>query len=230
MVAQLLTVNGEDAGRRVHFPSLNHIAILFIIFGIALPLDIVFIRSSRLIFGGVPGAYLTFFQQLIVVVVSILPAMFPKLNPGGILGFRLRTAEKLWTKPLTGRNASIYKALQSVFPEALFIPRTTNIVTASLSPLPRTPEVMSRWLQDRKIATRLISPNYIRYIFTNDRFFKIRDLLKSEKALPNTDIRPVCYQYAFIIWLSKFFPRIAAIDPSLIMDKIFLKPPLSLLL
>jgi len=33
-------------------------------------------------------------------------------------------------------------------------------------------------------------------------------LLKKEKAMPNTDIRPVCYQYAFIIWLSKFFPRI----------------------
>ena len=153
-----------------------------------------------------------------------------KLNPGGILGFRLRTAENLWTKPLTGRNTSIYNALQSVFPEALFLPGTTNVVTASFTPLPRTPEVMSRRLQDRKIATRLISPNYIRYLFTNDRFFKIRDLLKREKAQPNTDIRPVCYQYAFIIWLSKFFPRIAVVDPSSIMNKVFFKPPLSLLL
>jgi hypothetical protein len=89
---------------------------------------------------------------------------------------------------------------------------------------------MSRRLQDRKITTKLISPNYINYLFTNDRFFKIRDLLQREKALPNTDIRPVCYQYAFIIWLSKFFPRIAVVDPSSIMDKGFLKPPLSLFL
>jgi spermidine synthase len=153
-----------------------------------------------------------------------------RLNPGGILGFRLRTAENLWTKPLTGRNASIYNALQSVFPEVLFLPGTMNVVTASFAPLPRAPEIMSRRLKDRKIATRLISPNYIRYLFTNDRFFKIRDLLKGEKARPNTDIRPVCYQYAFIIWLSKFFPRIAAVDPSSIMHKIFFKPPLSLLL
>jgi spermidine synthase len=483
------TAAGAVIGRRVHFPSPNRIAALFIIFGIALPLDIVFIRSSRLIFGGVPGAYLTFFQQLIVVVISILPAgllsgllfqwtakayvttgrtlavayaiesaggliggLFStifimwglqncsiaficalasvitpiivlrglrtsplrwtatvlaciflallwktsyldrqmtiwnhpnllessdspygritvtrlynqisvfendalsfetegteaeyfchlaalqhqnpqdvlilgggiegivreiakykpkridyielnpvmlnlvtrylpddireslgepnvhiifadprrylkksgtydlilvgmpepssgqanrfytqeffqqcsaKLNPGGILGFRLRTAENLWTMPLTRRNSSIYNALQSVFPEALFLPGTTNVVTASLAPLPRTPEVMSSRLQDRKIATRLISPNYINYLFTNDRYFKIRDLLKSEKARPNSDIRPVCYQYAFIIWLSKFFPRIAVVDPSSIMDKGFLKPPLSLLL
>jgi spermidine synthase len=153
-----------------------------------------------------------------------------RLNPGGILGFRLRTAENLWTMPLTRRNTSIYNALQAVFPEVLFLPGTTNVVTASRLPLPRSPEVMSRRLRDRKIATRLISTNYINYLFTNDRFFEIRDLLKKEKALPNTDIRPVCYQYAFVIWLSKFFPRIALIDPSSIMDKGFLKPPLSWLL
>ncbi len=153
-----------------------------------------------------------------------------KLNPGGILGFRLRTAENLWTMPLTRRNTSIYSALQSVFPEVLFLPGTTNVVTASREPLPHTPETMSHRLQDLKIVTRLISSNYIKYLFTNDRFFEIRDLLKREKALPNTDIRPVCYQYAFIIWLSKFFPRIALVDPSSILDKGFLKPPLSLLL
>jgi spermidine synthase len=152
-----------------------------------------------------------------------------KLNPGGILGFRLRTAENLWTMPLTRRNTSIYSALHSVFPEVLFLQGTTNVVTASRAPLPRTPEVMSRRLQNLKIATRLISPNYINYLFTNDRFFAIRDLFKREKAPPNTDIRPVCYQYAFIIWLSKFFPRIALVDPSSIMDKGFLKPPLLLL-
>ena len=153
-----------------------------------------------------------------------------KLNPGGILGFKLRTAENLWTMPLISRNTSIYSALQSVFPEALFLPGTTNVVTASYAALPRTPEIMYRRLQDRKIATRLISPNYIKYLFTNDRFFQIRDLLKREKALPNIDIRPICYQYAFIIWLSKFFPRISLVNPSSIMDNYFLKPSLSLLL
>ncbi len=153
-----------------------------------------------------------------------------KLNPGGIMGFRLRSAENLWTLPLTRRTVSIYRALHAAFPEVLFLPGTTNIVTASREPLPRTPEVMSRRLQDRKIVTRLLSTNYIKYLFTNDRFFEIRDLLKREMALPNTDVRPICYQYAFMIWLSKFYPRIALVDLSSIMDKGFLKPPLSLLL
>jgi len=88
---------------------------------------------------------------------------------------------------------------------------------------------MSHRLQDMKITTRLISSNYIHYLFTNDRFFKTRDLLKKENAFPNTDIRPVCYQYAFIIWLSKFFPRLALLDLSSIMDKKFFKQSLLLL-
>lgn len=153
-----------------------------------------------------------------------------KLNPDGILGFRLRTAENLWTVPLTARNSSIYNALQSVFPHVLFLPGTTNVITASMTELPVAPEVMSERLKNKRIETRLISPNYIQYLFTNDRFIEIRNLLAKEKSPPNTDIRPVCYQYAFIIWLSKFFPRIALIDPSFMASKAFLKPPLSLLL
>jgi spermidine synthase len=149
-----------------------------------------------------------------------------KLKPVGILAFRLRTAENMWTIPLTRRNASIYNALKSVFPEVLFLPGTTNVVTASFSPLPRTPETLSRRLQEGKITTRLISPNYINYLFTNDRFFTINDLLRKEKSPPNSDTRPVCYQYAFVIWLSKFFPRLALIDPTAIMNRGFFQPPL----
>ena len=153
-----------------------------------------------------------------------------KLRPGGILAFRLRSAENLWTLPMTRRTVSIYRALDAVFPEVLFLPGTTNIVTASREPLPRAPEIMSRRLLDRKITTRIVSPNYIRYLFTNDRFFEIENLLKREGAPPNTDVRPVCYQYAFTIWLSKFFPHIGLIDFSSLMERNVVKPPLSLLL
>jgi spermidine synthase len=152
-----------------------------------------------------------------------------KLKSGGILGFRLRTAENLWTRPLIRRNSSIYNALQSVFPQVLFLPGITNVVTASSTPLPGDPEIMSRRLRDMKITTRLISPNYINYLFTNDRFSTINDLLRQEKSPPNTDIRPVCYQYAFVLWLSKFSPRFALIDFVSIINKGFFKTPLLLL-
>jgi spermidine synthase len=153
-----------------------------------------------------------------------------KLNPGGILAFRLRTAENLWTLPMTHRTVSIYRSLEAVFPEVLFLPGTTNIVTASREPLPHKAEIMSRRLSDRIITARLVSPNYIRYLFTNDRFFETKKILKSVAAPPNTDVRPVCYQYAFTSWLSKFFPRIALVDFSSFIEKNVAKPPFSFLL
>ncbi|MGZ6225874.1 MAG: spermidine synthase, partial [Syntrophales bacterium] len=153
-----------------------------------------------------------------------------KLNPGGILAFRLRSAENIWTLPLTRRTVSVCRALETVFPEILFLPGQTNVVTASREPLPQTPEIMSRRLLDRKIATRLVSTNYIRYLFTNDRFGEIRNLLRTEAAPANTDVRPVCYQYALTIWLSKFFPGIALIDLSSLPDKATARPVLPLLL
>jgi spermidine synthase len=153
-----------------------------------------------------------------------------RLNQGGILAFRLRSAENIWTQPLTQRTVSIYRALTSVFPAVLFLPGETNIVTASGAPLPDAPEVMSRRLLERKIATRLITPNYIRYLFTNDRFLEIKNLLAKGKAPANTDVRPVCYQYAFTIWLSKFFPSVALIGLSSLPDLIARGPFLPLLL
>lgn len=152
-----------------------------------------------------------------------------KLNAGGILGLRLRASENLWTNPLTNRNAGIFNALRSVFPSVLFLPGTTNIITASPAPLPQTPEMMIQRLQDMRPATRLITPAYIRYLFQNERFAEARNLLNQNTSPPNTDIQPVCYTYAFIIWLSKFFPRLALIDASSAAHNFFFNPPLSLL-
>ncbi len=142
-----------------------------------------------------------------------------KLNSGGIQAFRLRSAENLWSPQLLWRTASIYRALTSVFTDVLFLPGTTNVVTASRKPLSRLPEAMSRRLQERRLTTRLISANYIKYLFNNDRFFEIGNLLRRETAEPNTDLRPACYRYAFMIWLSKFFPRISWMDFSSFIDQ-----------
>jgi spermidine synthase len=142
-----------------------------------------------------------------------------RLNSWGVLTFRLRSAENLWSPQLLWRTASIYRALKSVFPDVLFLPGTTNVVTASRQPLSRLPEVLSDRLRERKLKTRLISAKFIKYLLTNDRFFEIAESLQRQRAEPNTDVRPVCYQYAFLIWLSKFFPRISLMDFTSFLDK-----------
>ena len=135
-----------------------------------------------------------------------------RLAPGGIVALRLPTPENLWTPLLIRRTASIRHALASVFPDVLALPGTTTVIAASPTLLPRSPETLTGRLQERDIRTRLVSAPYIRYLFTNDRYRDLEKRLKETEAPMNTDIRPVCYSYAAVLWLSRFFPELAVAD------------------
>jgi spermidine synthase len=89
-----------------------------------------------------------------------------------------------------------------------------TVMTASAAPLPRSPEILTDRLRERGLRTRLVSPPYIRYLFTNDRFADVEKRLKETMVPENTDIRPVCYPYAVLSWLARFFPTLALADLS----------------
>lgn len=137
-----------------------------------------------------------------------------RLAPGGVMAFRLPSAENLWTAMLAYRNASIFKALTSVFQDALVLPGVTNTLIASQTRLIRDPKRLSERLTARQIRARLVTPAYIGYLYTNDRFFEIDRRLRSTDAPINTDIRPVCYQYSVMIWMSKFISPLIHWDVS----------------
>ena len=99
------TAIGALVGRRTDFPSDKALALLFIIFGIPLPLDIVFIRASRILFGGVPGAYLSFLQQFTIAVISLMPA-------GILSGILFQWAAKIYVSQ--GRTVAIAYAIESL--------------------------------------------------------------------------------------------------------------------
>lgn len=131
-----------------------------------------------------------------------------KLKTGGILAIRLQSSENIWTHYLAVRNASIYNALKTVFSDIVVLPGTSNIILASGTQLIRDPVILSDRFHERKIDARLVSTPYIRYLYTNDRFFEINARIKSTNAPVNSDSRPVCYQYSAMIWLSRFFPEL----------------------
>jgi spermidine synthase len=134
------------------------------------------------------------------------------LAPGGVLALRLRSAENLWTPVLTRRTASIHQALREVFPSTVVLPGTTNLLLASRTPLERDPAVLGARLRARDSATRLVTPAYVRYLYTNDRFAEIAQRLADTPALANRDARPVCYQTTMMLWLTRFFPSLARLD------------------
>jgi spermidine synthase len=137
-----------------------------------------------------------------------------RLKQDGILAFRLKSAENLWTPQQTARACSIYQALRRVFPHIQVLPGTSNLFAASRLTLVNSPSVLASRLEARRIETRLVSAPYIHYLYENDRFARIARLLETEPALPNTDVRPICYSYTLMIWLSKFYPDLAFWDPA----------------
>jgi spermidine synthase len=149
-----------------------------------------------------------------------------RLTGDGVLALRLRGAENLWTPQQTRRAASIHRALRSVFPDVVVLPGTTNTILASRSTLPRDPSVLGRRLTERGVEGRLVIPAYVDYLYTNDRFFEISELLNAADAPVNTDTRPVCYQFTQLIWLSKFFPALALLEmPELTVRAVAARAP-----
>ncbi|MBP2680461.1 MAG: Spermine synthase [Candidatus Krumholzibacteriota bacterium] len=134
------------------------------------------------------------------------------LSPGGVVAFRLMSSENVWTPLLSYRNASIVKALEEVFEDAVVLPGTQNVIIASNRSLSRDTALLGGRLRDSGVETKLVTPAYIEYLYTNDRFGEIDRRLSETPVASNTDSRPVCYRYSGLIWLSKFFPSLITAD------------------
>ncbi len=135
-----------------------------------------------------------------------------RLNEAGVLALRLRGSENLWTPQLARRTGSIYRALRSVFEDVVVLPGVTNIIVASREPLERDPASLGGRLTERGIEALLVIPAYVGYLYTNDRFFELNDLLARTEAPVNSDARPICYQYTLLVWLSRFFLAAALME------------------
>jgi len=129
-----------------------------------------------------------------------------RLNPGGVVALKLPSSENLWTPLLLRRNGSVHAALRSAFPDVLVIPGGTDTLLGSDGRLERDPGELARRLRERGIDARLVTPQYLRYVLTNDRVGQVARLLSGTDAPPNTDGRPVCYQQTLLLWLEKFLP------------------------
>lgn len=135
-----------------------------------------------------------------------------RLGPSGIMAFRLRSSENLWTAHLTQRTAGILAALRAAFPSVVILPGAANLFIASREALPKDPDIVANLFKARRLQTRLVSPLYIKYLYTNDRLEYLSNQLATVSIPPNMDSRPSCYQYTLMIWLSKFYPALAVYD------------------
>lgn len=131
------------------------------------------------------------------------------LAPEGVLALRLRSAENLWTPLMAKRNASVVGALRGAFPETLVLPGTSDLLLASRGRLTGDPEVLGRRWRSRRISARLVCEPYLSYLFENGRVGAVAATLKTVRAAPNRDSKPICHLATAGLWLSRFFPQVA---------------------
>ena len=136
-----------------------------------------------------------------------------RLRSSGILAFRMRAGENIWSPMTILRNASVWQALKSVFPYTVALPGTSVIILASLGPIPTDPAILINRMKERQIMARLVSAPYIKYLFTNDRYAETSHLLDNTNVVINSDTHPISYSYSVLIWLSKFIPSLIHFRP-----------------
>jgi spermidine synthase len=137
-----------------------------------------------------------------------------RLGEAGVLAFRLKMGENVWTPSQARRAGSIHRAVAEVFADVVVLPGTSAIVLASNAELPRDPDLLCHRFRSRGISTRLVSAPYIRYLYTNDRYQEHAARLSASTAPANSDERPISYQYTLLLWLSRFFPAMTWLDVS----------------
>jgi len=135
------------------------------------------------------------------------------LAPGGVIAVRLPAAENVWPLPLARRTASIFSALRHELTSIEVVPGATLYLFASDTPLSRDPAVFARRLSDRGVHARLMTAPYLHYLYNNDRYDDVRRMLAATPAGgANRDAAPICYQYAVMLWLAKFYPGLAVMS------------------
>jgi spermidine synthase len=129
------------------------------------------------------------------------------LKPGGIFALGLPSAENYWSPELARRNGSVYHTLRAVFPQVVVLPGEHNFFLASDTPLETDPAVLADRLAERGVETRWVTPDYVEYIFTTDRFAEVQAELEATAGVRlNRDLSPICYYYDLALWLSQFYP------------------------
>jgi len=132
------------------------------------------------------------------------------LRAGGVVAIRLPAAENFWPPPLVRLVAAVVRALQTEFPIVSVIPGATMYAFGSVATLPDSAEPLVQRLYERRLNPRLMTPPYLRYLYGNDRRTEVRGVLTLlARGGVNRDAAPVSYGYAAMLWLSKFYPRVA---------------------
>ncbi len=148
-----------------------------------------------------------------------------KLNPNGILSFRVSSAENYISYELQDYLSSVYHTLKSVFSVVEIIPGETNIFLASSSLPPLSADALSKDIRSLNLNTTFVSPELLQSRLNPLRVSALRDTILSGGKKLNQDLAPISYFFNSVLWSkqfksfeSKFFSRLSRLSPFWLLD------------
>lgn len=124
------------------------------------------------------------------------------LNPGGLLSVRI-TAPTDIISPLFGQLLNtVYRSLNSSFNHIIALPaaKATFIATDYKIEISGVTETLSSRIDARNLDLTYVNPYYFSYDLSREKLNYLNDRITESEGYINSDLKPVCYYFASILW------------------------------
>ncbi len=127
-----------------------------------------------------------------------------KLRPGGILGFRVPSAENYIGPDLARFLAGLWATLRTAFPEVAMVPGSNCVFLASDRPLSLDPEALTAAAGEAGIETRFFTREMLAARLHPTRVATLDRSIGEAPIRINRDLVPVSYYFHSILWAAQF--------------------------
>ncbi|MCX6568234.1 MAG: methyltransferase [Candidatus Aminicenantes bacterium] len=148
-----------------------------------------------------------------------------KLNPGGVLGFIVPSAENYIGEELAQFLGCLDATLRSVFPEVVAVPGSNCVFLASEGPLSIDPGRLTAAIVGLGLNNRFVSPEMLPARLNPLRVDYLAGRISGRSTKINLDLVPVSYYFHSILWSaqfrgleSKLLQAAGRIRPGLLLD------------
>jgi len=140
-----------------------------------------------------------------------------RLNPGGILAFRLAGSLTYLSKELIDLNACVFNSLKSTYPYVRVIPGDYNIFLASTAGeiLEKDSAAIAQRLSRMNMESRVLVPAYLDYRLDQRKEEWFNQSLRQATRKSNLDLAPLAVFQTLVFWNKQFSPAFSRLLESL---------------
>ncbi len=127
-----------------------------------------------------------------------------RLSPGGILSFRVSSAENYISFDLQNYLSSLYFTLKEVFPEVEIVPGDTNIFLGSSGQISLDHQELTKKIEHLGLNNRTVNEHMLFSRLNRLRLKSLEDTITEGQRAINHDLAPISYFYNSVLWSTQF--------------------------